>query len=577
MPNNLPHGPISRRLYPAALCLLALALSILVPAGRAAAEQPALANHLMDMASIPRGICSVLGADNAGLAAEIAASGRFFVHLQGSDFDAVAETKKDMVGRGIYGDKLVVESAPLDKLLYADNTIDLIIAADLTTKKLSGIAPDELLRALRPGGKAIIGGSSKGLNSKILKAWTAPAPASGADPQIIPDGSRLWAVLTKPPIEGSSGWSHWEHGPDNNPVSQDTAIRAPYMTHYFGGPYHPPMPMITTVGAGITFTAMGHIAHHQREEPWLNTLIAQNGYNGTELWRRKLPDGYLVHRSAFIATDHTFYMIAPDGGGCLLLEPETGVVKGEIRIPGIDGDWKWMALVDGVLYAMAGDQADPPQTIHVRSPSSAWSWGDLSSGYYEQRVPWGFGNTIVAWDLQNKKAVWRHDEDLPIDSRAMTIGGDKLFFYGPDSGLGCLDAASGDLIWDNNDPELRKLIEERGQNLTSTPGFRTCCISLYSPDVLFFQGQTRMNVVAVRTRDGSYLWHRQKVTNNPNMLFVEGKLLAAIGRGGSNLLIDPLTGETVEDLGFRKGGCVRLTATWDSFFCRGEGFLRYDR
>jgi len=36
---------------------------------------------------------------------------------------------------------------------------------------------------------------------------------------------------------------------------------------------------------------MGHIAHHLREERWLDTLIARNLYNGIPLWKRKLPAG----------------------------------------------------------------------------------------------------------------------------------------------------------------------------------------------------------------------------------------------------------------------------------------------
>ena len=63
------------------------------------------------------------------------------------------------------------------------------------------------------------------------------------------------------------------------------------------------------------------------------------------------------------------------------------------------------------------------------------------------------------------------------------------------------------------------------------------------------------------------------------MLFVEDKLIVGIGPGGSTLMLEPLTGKTIKDLGFVKRSCARLTATCDSFFCRGwpEGLTRYDR
>jgi len=389
----------------------------------------------------------------------------------------------------------------------------------------------------------------------------------------------MWAELTKDCPEGVDSWSHWEHGPDNNPVSTDTVITAPYRTQWLGVPYYIAMPAITTVAGGRIFTAMGHIAHHKREEKWLNTVLARNGYNGEELWLRRLPDGYLVHRSAFVATDDVFYMIDSDGDGCLMLDPETGKELDTLHVPDLDGEWKWMALQDGVLFVLAGKKKDPPETTLVRSTYRAWSWGELSRGYYEKRVPWGFGETIVAYDLDQGKTLWRHTEDKPIDSRAMVIGGGRVFFYGPDSHTGCLDAKSGAVVWTNDDRKIIDLIEEPGSGLQSTPGFRTTCFCLYTPEALFYEAQTRMNIVAVSNKDGSLLWSRKKTTNNPNMLYAGGHLLVGIGPEGNTLVLDPLTGDTIEDLGFKKRSCVRLTATHDSFFCRGwpEGLTRYDR
>jgi hypothetical protein len=66
------------------------------------------------------------------------------------------------------------------------------------------------------------------------------------------------------------------------------------------------MPAMTTAAGGRTFLAMGHIAHHKREWGSLNRLMGRNGYNGTVVWELKLPDDYLVHRSAFIATKDTY-------------------------------------------------------------------------------------------------------------------------------------------------------------------------------------------------------------------------------------------------------------------------------
>lgn len=555
------------------LAILLAPQTVVAAASRASLESSETVSFLLEQTGINRGVCSVLGRENGDEALELTAHGGFVVNLLDSDKNAVEGFRRKAGELGLYGKSLTADISPINKLPYVDNLIDLLVSAHPTDGQLERLSLDEILRVLRPGGKAVIGGT--GTAGQSLKQW---AGGNSAVEVIEHDGGH-WAVITGPPVPGAADWPHWEHGPDNNPLSEDTALRAPYMTQFMGLPYFMSMPAITTVAGGITFTAVGHIAHHRREEPTLNTLLAQNGYNGTELWRRRFPDGYLVHRSAFVATDSAFIMINSEGNGCLLLDPNTGEEIDRIRVPRFKGEWKWIAVYDGVLYALLGSRKDPPQTHVVRSKALAWSWGDLSSGYYEERVPWGFGQTILAYDMQSGQLLWSHTEDDELDSRAMVIGDGRLYFYGPDSRLGCLDAKTGALEWANDDPELRRLIEQPGQGLTSTPGYRTSCLSLYSPKALFYQGQTRMNVVGVSTADGRLLWHRPKTSNNPNMLYVEDKLLVGIGPNGNNLLLDPLTGETIEDLGFSKHNCVRLTATADSYFCRGwgDGLLRYDR
>ena len=54
--------------------------------------------------------------------------------------------------------------------------------------------------------------------------------------------------------------------------------------------------------------AFGHVAWKERAEPWLDTLVAVNGFNGTMLWKRKLTSGIMVDRSTMIATPTTLYL-----------------------------------------------------------------------------------------------------------------------------------------------------------------------------------------------------------------------------------------------------------------------------
>ena len=47
------------------------------------------------------------------------------------------------------------------------------------------------------------------------------------------------------------------------------------------------MPLVTVASGGRLFKAFGHVAIKQREWPLLNTLVAQNAFNGTILWQRQ--------------------------------------------------------------------------------------------------------------------------------------------------------------------------------------------------------------------------------------------------------------------------------------------------
>jgi len=557
--------------------LLMFAWAVLVVGASAEQDETGLARHLLSGAGIRRGICSIPRCGNGELAISVAESSGFLVHAQDHRPSCVAAAREAANRKGLLGHRVIVEKGTLLRLPYADNTVDLILIVDLADGALGEVSVSEMLRVLRPLGKAIVGRSAEqtdNLAPERLEQWLSGEGVQ--EPSVWQDPYGVWAEVVKPEPVGVDDWRHWAHEPDNNPYSNDTAITAPYMTQWLGKPYYVAMPCVTTAAGGRLFVATGHIAHHDREVPTLSLLCARNGYNGMVLWQRKLPDGYLVHRSAFIATDETFYLM--DGNGCLLLDPETGKERGRVCIPGVEGEWKWMALKDGVLFVLAGKEGPPAEATLVKSGSDHWSWGRLSPGYYAKpRVPWGFGTTIAAYDLDGQRALWKHDEPAPVDSRAVGISNGRVFFYAPESRIGCLDARSGELLWDNTDGEVLKLIEEPGRGLASTPGFRTTCILLCTPKAIYFEAQTRMNVVAVSAENGSLLWQRKRNRNDSNLVFADGQLFGGMGRHGNTVVLDPISGETVEDLPFRKVNCVRLTGCHDSFFCRGEGLGRYDR
>ena len=524
------------------------------------------ASDLIRRAKLHRGICCVIGVGDGRLPLALARNSEMLIHVLDSDANAVEQLRQQADKAGYSIQRVLAEKRDRDILPHADNTVDLLISN--RPELLDSLKGSDVIRALRPEGVAIVGGLNAG---EALRTWKSDVKRVKS----WSDSHGDWVQFSKPVPSGPGEWSHWEKSADNNPVSDDTLIKAPYMTQFMAKPWYIGMPAVTTAAGGRTFLAMGHIAHHAREWESLNRLIARNGYNGTILWERKLPEDYLVHRSAFVATQDTFYMI--NGDHCLLLDARTGAEKGEIRINDFPGDWKWMAIRNGILYALAGAAGDGVELVKGDRALGGWSWADLSKGYYGKRIPHGFGDILAAYDLENQNVLWRHQEESLIDSRGLAIRDDRFFLYCPDRHFRALDCVTGELHWTSNDKETLDLVEKPGKGLTSTPGWRTQSLVVATPESLIIQGQTRMNVIGLSTASGSLLWHKPKVTNNPNAIYVDGKVILGVGEGGSHLVIDPTTGNVEDDLGFFKRACTRLTASSDSFFVRGEGMSRFDR
>ena len=542
---------ILRRLSP--FCLLA-ALATPLVAG------PPDVHVLIRRAGISKGICSVPNCGGAEVAIEIARASSFLVHAFDDDPHNVDEAVRRARRAKLYAGRVQVEHLASDPMPYVDNFVDLVVIDES-----SGIRPAEVGRVVRPRGCVLV---------RNNREMTAALRQAGFE---INEAAEGWTLARKPPLEGADDWPHWYHGPDNNPISGDTAIRAPYLTQWFARPYYHAMPVVSTAAAGRIFIASGHIAHHDREIPTLNTLIARNGYNGRILWQRNLPEGYLVHRSAFIATEDVFYMV--EGDGILRLDPETGAELGRFRIPETPGAIMWMAKLGNLLYVLTGENDPPAEIMKVHANFRGWGWSNVDKSYSPQgkhQIRWGFGKTLAAYDLDRQKLLWKYEQPN-LDSRGMGILQNRLFYYVPGTILGCLDRRSGKRLWTNDDREKLALLEDEAQGLTGTPGFRTNAMLLATPVGLFMQGQKRMNVAAFAIDDGRFLWSKKKFHNNPNMLYTEGKLLiSGIEQNGAVQVIDPKTGDSLEDLHFHKGSCTRLTGSPEALYCRGEGLGRYD-
>jgi outer membrane protein assembly factor BamB len=485
----------------------------------------------------------VSGDESSELALAIAQASDLQVYVQLPSAEQVHQARQRLAAAGLDSTRVQVEQGEVGHLHLADSIADGFIVQG----KLGTLNEQEILRVLRPGGRALLG------QRELIK----PAPA------------------------GMDDWTHPMHGPDNNPLSEDHLAQAPYLTQFLADPRYGPAPQSTVTANGRVFKAFGHIAWHQREEPFLNTLVAFNGFNGTILWRRPLPEGLMVHRNTMIATEHTLYL--GDDQSCKLIDTATGQIKREI-IPPLDVAggtfWKWMALEGDTLYALLGETELADPTERWKRNAHGWPWTGISKGFNQSENPWGFGHHLLALNPRTGAVLWHHQEDEAMDSRAMCMKNGRIFTFRFGSYLTCIDAHTGQLRWrktKENTPELFATLGEYLNRQSWQTNWRTAVYLTCSDSALYFAGPQLGKLLAVSAEDGRILW--QHPYDNFQLVIRDKALYAISGPWGNNVSrkFAPLTGEVLAELPTGRRACTRVVATQDSVLYRAMGgSIRFD-
>jgi outer membrane protein assembly factor BamB len=515
---------------PIAVIGILLSQSVVCPAGQG--------GPLLDRIGVTRGICVVLGDAKCEHALELAKQSDLLIYVQLRHSQDLEEARRRVDEAGFYGTRIFVEQGPLTRIQLADNLVDVVIVLFNIPEAVEA----EVLRILRPQGRAILGPHR---------------------------------TLIKPFPEGVDDWTHPYHGPDNNPQSEDKVVVAPYLTQFMAEPRYTPLPQVAVGSAGRMFKAFGHVAFKEREEPFLNKLVAFNGYNGTILWQRDLAEGVMIHRNTMIATRETLYV--GDDKSCKLIDTVTGRLKDEI-VPPVERAggtfWKWMALEDGILYALMGEQEQRDPTKRWKRELHGWPWNPISKGFNQPDHPWGFGRNVLAIDPASKKVLWSHREDEPVDGRAMCMKNGRIYIFRFGAYLACLDAQNGNVLWRKTPDNARALFTSLGSFLNRQDwrtNWRTTCYLKCTDDALYFAGPQVGKLLAVSANDGSVLW--ENLYSNFQLVIRDDGLYAISGQIDQHpsKKFDPLTGEELARIDQARRACTRPTGSADAIFFRASG------
>ncbi len=494
------------------------------------------------MSTFPeKGLCVVRG--NSVLAKDIQAKTALHVMLL-IDGNDVEKHRQDFQDDPAFNNNIYVLAASPSEIPFANHAIDVYISdtswneAEVTTK-------------LSQRGIALL--VEKPLSQTVIKK------------------------LTKEDLSRFDDWTHWYHGPDNNPVSTDTELKWPYLTQYLSEPYIGAQPRTTVIAAGRLFTATGESGGEPTDPPdrFNNThlLEALSLHNGLRLWQRKLDKDYYVGRGGFVATADAFYMINDTGPGVLELDPESGQ---ERRILAAEhGYGKWIGVVEGELYILSGAKDPGPHTYTYKllpkypAPPIA--------PYPKPERWWGAGALLSAVDLAAGTETWQHTAIGSVDGRLLAVHGQHLYYCAPDAGVLALDRQTGAVAWSNTSPELlelttslnaSKLKKKFGNSLgTTRPGLTA------TPELIIVRNFTMGAVIGLKVNDGSILWSaplKGKKDNYIHPFWMDGGLHST--KGVLDWKTGTLGSDRDENSSHSASGCGPVNVTPDGFYGRHSCF-----
>ncbi|MFH1268201.1 MAG: PQQ-binding-like beta-propeller repeat protein, partial [Planctomycetota bacterium] len=179
---------------------------------------------------------------------------------------------------------------------------------------------------------------------------------------------------------------------------------------------------------------------------------------------------------------------------------------------------------------------------------------------------WGFGHTFFAFDLKTRQVLWTHNEQDPVDTRAVCMKNGRIFYYSHPNFLACLDARQGKPVWRTSDAKLLEAIGPHFRAQTWQWGFSSTSYVKCSDRAIYFAGPQRPRLVAASAEDGRLLWQYEE--GNFQLVLHNGALYAMGSRQHASKKFDPMTGEVLAELDCRRAACTRATGTVDSILCR---------
>ncbi len=497
----------------------------------ASAEQQA--RQILDAVDVRGGLIVHLHCGPGELTAALRANGRYLV--QGLDVEpaGVTEARELIRSKGLYG-PVSVQRFDGRNLPYADNLVNLVVA-----EGLRDVPMDEVMRVLRPGGVAMVGGR------KTVKPW----------PDDIDE------------------WSHWRHAADANPVAADRVVGPPRHVQWVAPPrwqtHHDTTPSLNAMvsAGGRVFAIINEIPAGVRGLPGQWRLVARDAFNGVLLWKRPVPEwGWQqwsykqmagrfnkpIHLSRrLVAAGDRVYVTLGFNAPVSALDAATGQV---VRTYGRTEHTSEIAHKDGTLLLSVNEGPQGPGQVAKKPP-------------VKKRVMALQAETgQIRWEAGPYAGVsssW--DEKERITRLALAAGEDHIVFLDGDDVV-ALDIETGTEAWRTPRPPHPPIKAQFDYYLANL------CALVYSDGVVLLaqphpvKGHipytpTKADLVALSAETGKELWSRACATwgygTPPDIFVINGVVWAHDAEPYTLMGLDLKTG--AEQRRFATTKALRMT------------------
>ncbi len=456
-----------------------------------------------------------------GLVLDLAKQKGFVVYAQCRNNGNAEQLRALALKEGLLSRTLYVEHRPDLLLPNAPRSVDLLV--------LDAIPESALTPEVRANWQSV-------LASRRGRAMTWS------------DGKLAPTALRGLPPKGADQWTHRNHGPDNNNLSNDSSLRAPFLTQWWA------LPLFESFWGGTAVSGGGRlfVIRGGRSGVRQVGITARSLGSGMILWQEDLnpPKGttaiytvrkdqrhafYLSGRCCVAVDGDNLWMI--DGDGIVQRNAETGEIVHRIVGPQPGGQIKWLALADGKLAVLAGDL--DKQEYHI----------------YENWSGNPHGRAIAVYDTASRERLWQAQAEDDLDEREIIIANGRLFYRASAKHVRSRDLGSGKLLWTQADPGV---LNDIGGDRKAKGSFVNQRHLIAHDGVLLFGSNFSKQMVALAAQDGRFLWKTTFVDTGRGV-----KGYAAEGKWfGKKQTRDIHTGKVLPKVGVNvSDSCGRSVAT----------------